>query len=72
MLYSKNKPLTCICGSEHVLFEQAYSNVVLMLCIDCKTRNYINQKDYEKQFDDWLNQKISKIKTISNFHKQKN
>lgn len=72
MLFKKRKPLTCICGSEHVITEQAYANVVLLLCVECKTRNYISQREYEHQFDDWLNLKMSKLRTISKLHQQKN
>lgn len=72
MLYSKRKPLSCVCGSQHTEAINPFDEVVLLICIDCGTRNYLSKKNYCDEFEEWLNQKISKLRTQSKLSNQKN
>jgi hypothetical protein len=71
-MYKKEKPLTCICGAENLEIFNENENFVMLYCFECSTRNYLNKQEYYKQFDDWLNQKILKLKLINDTNKNVN
>lgn len=71
-MYKKKKPLTCICGAENLEVFNQSENYVMLYCFECSTRNYLNKSEYYKEFDEWLNLKLLKMKLISNTNKNQN